>query len=127
VRARGAVKVALIVRRAGRTFEHREGVPLRPGDEVRLSVESAGGGFLTVLGPAAGDELAPYYEALAAPAGTFTVPDSLVLDAHVGPEQWIVALSPEPLAARVLAARLRRGDTPRAAVTVVRITKEPAP
>lgn len=124
IQSRGGLKATLAVRREGRVFAHRAGLPLRQGDQVRLSIESPTSGFVTVLGPGKDGELAAYYEAIAVSAGTFAVPDSLVLDDHVGEEEWLVLLTPAPLSAREAIARVERKEPLEASTTVLRIVKE---
>ena len=127
IRAMGAVKATLTVRRQGRTFLYREGVLLREGDQVRLSVESPRAGFLTVLGTAGRGKIVTYYNALKTTPGTFTVPDSLVLDDQLNTEQWFVILAKKEVESDIYIKRLREKETLDAKATVIRIVKEATP
>jgi hypothetical protein len=127
IRAMGAVKATLTVRRQGRTFLYREGVLLREGDQVRLSVESPHAGFLTVLGTAGRGKIETYYNALKTTPGTFTVPDSLVLDDQLNTEQWFVILAKKEVESDIYIKRLREKESLDAKATVIRIVKEATP
>ncbi|MBW1807428.1 MAG: hypothetical protein JRJ19_12875 [Deltaproteobacteria bacterium] len=127
IRAMGAVKATLTVRRQGRTFLYREGVLLRPRDQVRLSIESPQAGFLTVLGTSGRGKIEIYYNALKTTPGTFTVPDSLVLDDQLNTEQWFVILAKKEVESDVYIKRLREKEALDAKATVIRIVKEATP
>jgi len=127
IRARGALKVELTVRRGDRTFAYNEGVLLRSGDRLRLSLEAPVAGFLTLIGRDQRGRWTVYYDGLATAAGTWTAPDSLVLDDDPHPEQWFAVLSPKRVDARVLLERLRAGLPLEAAATVLTLDKEAGP
>lgn len=124
IRARGALKVGLTVRRAERTFAFREGVLLRPGDRVRLSLEATEAGFLTLIGRDQHGRWTIYYDGLPTTAGTWTVPDSLVLDDDPNPEHWYALLTSERIEAKKLLDRLRAGQPLEAAASMLTLTKE---
>lgn len=127
IRAMGTVKATLTVQREGRTFQHREGVLLREGDRVRLSVESPQSGHLTVLARSHGGKFEVYYDALRTTAGDYTVPDSLILDDQVGMEDWFIILAPAGKDPREYVQKLRSGATLDARATVIRVVKEAKP
>lgn len=127
IRAMGAVKATLTVQRNGRTFQYREGVLLREGDRVRLSVESPHSGHLTVLARHAGGQFEVYYDALETTAGEYTVPDSLILDEHVGAEDWFIILAPAGKDPRDYVQKLKSGKPLDARATVIRVMKEAKP
>jgi len=127
IRAMGAVKATLAVQRNGRTFQYREGVLLREGDRVRLSVESPRSGHLTVLARQSGGKFEVYYDALQTTAGEFTVPDSLILDDHVGAEDWFIILAPAGKDPRDYVQKLKSGESLDARATVIRVMKEAKP
>ncbi len=124
IRARGALKVELTVRRDERTFAFREGVLLRPGDRVRLSLEATESGFLTLIGRDQRGRWTVYYDGLPTTAGTWTVPDSLVLDDDPNPEHWYALLTSERIEANTLLDRLQAGQPLEAAATVLTLHKE---
>ncbi len=127
IRAMGAVKATLTVQRNGRTFQYREGVLLREGDRVRLTVESPKSGHLTVLARGPGGRFEVYYDALRTTAGDYTVPDSLILDEHVGVEDWFIILDDEGRDPRQYVQKLRSGAPLDARATVIRVVKEAKP
>lgn len=127
IRAMGAVKATLTVQRNERTFQYRDGVLLREGDRVRLSVESPQSGHLTVLARTHGGKFEVYYDALKTTAGEFTVPDSLILDDHVGVEDWFIILAPAGRDPREYVQKLQSGDALDARATVIRVAKEAKP
>lgn len=127
IRAMGAVKATLTVQRNGRTFQYREGVLLREGDRVRLSVESPKSGHLTVLARGPGGQFEVYYDALRTTAGDYTVPDSLILDEQVGVEDWFIILDEEGKDPREYVRRLQSGAPLDARATVIRVVKEAKP
>jgi hypothetical protein len=127
IRAMGAVKATLTVQRNGRTFQYREGVLLREDDRVRLSVESPQSGHLTVLARQAGGKFEVYYDAIKTTAGEYTVPDSLILDDHVGVEDWFIILAPAGKDPREYVQKIRSGAPLDARATVIQIMKEAKP
>ncbi|MBN2498488.1 MAG: hypothetical protein JXR96_28110 [Deltaproteobacteria bacterium] len=127
IRARGTATAELAVLRDGRTFTYRDGVLLRAGDRVRLSVQSPTGGFLSLIARCGPSRMEIYYDNLEAHAGTYTVPDSLILDDGVEAEEWIVILSPDPIPARSLADTIRAHEPLQGAVSVIRVVKEALP
>lgn len=127
IRAMGAVKATLTVQRNGRTFQYREGVLLREGDRVRLSVESPQSGHLTVLARHGGGKFEVYYDAVKTTAGEYTVPDSLILDDHVGVEDWFIILAPAGKDPREYVQKLKSGAPLDARATVIRVMKEAKP
>lgn len=124
IRARGTLKVSLMVKREGRAFVHRAGVPLRPGDQVRLTVEAPSPGFLTVLGQEQAGAVSVYHDGVRTTAGSFTVPGSLVLDDYVGEEAWFIILAPQHLPADEYIQTLRAGEHLAGDVAVLRLLKE---
>jgi hypothetical protein len=126
IRAMGSLKANLAIRRDDRVFTHRPGVLLRPGDQVRLSIESPQSGYLTLISRI-GNQYDVYYNSLKAPAGTYTVPDSLILDDDLDQEEWFIILSPKKAAAQKLIQLLRQNKQLKGAATSIRITKEAAP
>jgi hypothetical protein len=127
IRAMGAVKATLTVQRNERTFQYREGVLLREGDRVRLSVESPQSGHLTVLARGPSGQFEVYYDALQTTAGDYTVPDSLILDEQVGVEDWFIILDDEGRDPREYVQKLRSGSPLDARATVIRVVKEAKP
>jgi hypothetical protein len=127
IRAMGAVKARLTVLREARTFVYREGVLLRPGDRVRLTVESPSSGYLTVVARGGADRYEVYYDGIQATAGSYTVPDSLILDESLASEDWFVILAEEKLESNVYIQRLRQGQPMRAHMSRIRIVKEAVP
>jgi hypothetical protein len=127
IRSMGAFKTTMTVRRGERTFVHRQGVPLREGDQVRLSLEAPASGFLTVLGQAGAGPVEVYYDGVQTRPGTFTVPVSLVLDGDVGAEEWTVILAPERKPASFYSGAIREGRPLDAPANRIRITKEASP
>jgi hypothetical protein len=127
IRAMGAVKATLTVQRNGRTFQYREGVLLREDDRVRLSVESPQSGHLTLLARQGGGKFEVYYDALKTTAGEYTVPDSLILDDHVGVEDWFIILAPAGKDPREYVQKLKSGAALDARATVIRVMKEAKP
>jgi hypothetical protein len=127
IRAMGAVKATLTVQRNERIFQYREGVLLREGDRVRLTVESPRSGHLTVLARGPGGRFEVYYDALKTTAGEYTVPDSLILDEHVGVEDWFIILDDAGRDPREYVQKLRSGAPLDARATVIRVVKEAKP
>ena len=127
IRAMGALKATLTVQRNGRTFQYREGVLLREGDRVRLSVESPQSGHLTVLARGHAGKFEVYYDALRTTAGEYTVPDSLILDDHVGVEDWFIILAPAGKDPREYVQEIQSGEALDARATVIRVLKEAKP
>lgn len=127
VRSKGAPKIELTVQRSDRTFTYRQGMLLRQGDRVRVTVESATPGWLCLLGRDGRGQVSVYYEKTQIKAGTYTLPDSLELDAAEGVEQWYAVLSEAPISAPALAEKLRRGEALEGRVTVIEIVKEATP
>lgn len=127
IRAMGAVKATLTVQRNGRTFQYREGVLLREGDRVRLSVESPQSGHLTVVARQGGGKFEVYYDALKTTAGEYTVPDSLILDDYVGVEDWFIILAPAGRDPREYVQKLKSGAPLDARATLIQIMKEARP
>lgn len=127
IRAMGALKATLTVQRNGRTFRYRPGVLLREGDRVRISVESPRSGHLTVLARGHGGKFEVYYDALPTTAGEYTVPDSLILDEHVGVEDWFIILAPAGKNPGEYVKQLSSGEPLEARATVIRVVKEAKP
>lgn len=127
IQARGSIKAGLTVQRGERVFQHREGVLLRPGDKLRLSVESSRAGYVTLIGRNQRGGMAVYYDGLQTKAGTWNAPDSLVLDEDLQPERWYVLLSLEPTDAADMQERLRRGEPLGMSSAVLTLEKEAAP
>lgn len=94
VRVKGdALSAELFVKRDAEVFRYRPGVALRPGDRVRISVESQRPGYLSVFGRDARGHVSVYYAGLLTSSGRYTVPDSLILDETDGDEQWVLVHS----------------------------------
>lgn len=127
IRAMGALKATLTVQRDGRTFQYREGVLLREGDRVRLSVESPQSGHLTVLARGPGGTFEVYYNAIKTTLGDYTVPDSLILDEQLGAEEWFIILAPKVRDPRDYIQKLQSGASLDARATVIRVVKEAKP
>jgi hypothetical protein len=90
-------------------------------------VESPHSGHLTVLARHAGGKFEVYYDALETTAGEYTVPDSLILDDHVGAEDWFVILAPAGKDPREYVQKLKSGAPLDARATVIRVMKEAKP
>lgn len=127
IRSMGALKATLTIQRDGRTFRYRPGVLLREGDRVRLSVESPQSGHLTVLARDQAGKFEVYYDALRTTAGEYTVPDSLILDDHVGVEDWFIILAPAGKDPREYVQKLLSGEPLDVRATVIRVVKEAGP
>lgn len=123
----GALPVDVVVRRDDRLFELAPGVPLRPGDALRIEVSAARAGFVSaVLVDAKGASLV--YDAVPVPRGVSVLPDSLVLDDVTGAEAMHVVFTTTPPASGAVVEAVRR-DPRRAgdARAVVSWHKEPRP
>ena len=69
-------------------------------------------------------KLTVYYDSLKTEAGTFTVPDSLILDDSLNTEQWHILLAPAPIEASIYLDRLRRNQPLDVALTSIQVAKE---
>lgn len=125
--ARGALKASLTAKRGERAFAYREGVLLRAGDQLRLTVETESGGYLSLLGRDQRGQVSVYYRSIPIPPGSATAPDSLVLDDDLGSEDWIVVVTPEPIAAEELIRRLESGAPLGGQGALLTLEKEPLP
>lgn len=111
VRVKGEVfRADLYVKRGEQVWKHRPELGLRPGDQLRLQVESSHASYLTLLGRDAHRQIHTYYAGLRTQAGVYTVPDSLMLDSQEGDEQWLLVLSEQPLSADSLVQRFERDE-----------------
>jgi hypothetical protein len=126
VRTKGGPSAELIVQRDGRTFAHRQGVLLRPGDRVRLRLQTGAGGFLTVV---ARDPrgLTTLYDAVELSGGEPFAPGSWVLDDSSADETWFVSVSHEPVRAADLREALRQGRAVTEPLAVLLLKREPLP
>jgi hypothetical protein len=127
VRARGGLVVELDVKRDARTFEWHDGVLLRAGDQVRFTVQSAHGGHLTIVGRDDDGHTSVYYDDMPVPAGTFTLPDSLALDAHVGSEEVLVVVNDAPVGGTQALAALHDHRVPAGQAVQLTWRTEPRP
>lgn len=128
VRTRGgALAVDVVVRRGDRLFDLAPGVPLRPGDTLRVEVTSPRAGFVSaVLVDARGAALV--YDAVTVPRGAFVLPDSLVLDDVTGAEALhVVFTSSRPVRSAIVEAVARDAADAGEARAVVTWHKEPRP
>jgi hypothetical protein len=120
----GGIAAELYVKRGERVFRPRPDEPLKPGDRVRLSVEAASAGYLSVLARDERGAVSVYYDRLPVRPGRFTVPDSLLLDASTSDELWLVVLADEPHAADHYAQAFAAGKPPAAAHALLTLRKE---
>jgi len=108
IRVRGGVSATLVVKRQARVFEAVAGVPLKPGDQLRVRVDDPEGGLLYLLGLDEHGAVTWYVggngpiAAVRADAGTTTLPGSLTLDDSAMQEALILVLAKEPLTAAAL-------------------------
>src|SRR6185312_6857410 len=96
VRVKGdpGVVVQLAVKRGDQVWQHREEVPLRPGDRLMLALNSDAG-YVSLLGRDVAGHITTYY-------------DALPTEAEVYAESW---KHDAPIAAAHTLIRLRK-DTP---------------
>lgn len=131
IRTRGAAQalpIDVVIRRDGRVFALASGVPLRPGDAVRVEVTAPSAGFVSaVLVDARASTLV--YDAVPVGRGVHLLPDSLVLDDVTGVETLhVVFTRARPSDARtVIDAVMRDTATAGDARATVRWHKEPRP
>lgn len=121
------LRVEVVVRRAAHVFALAPGVPLRPGDTVRIEVTAPADGFVSaVLVDARAS--AVVYEAVPVARGVTMLPDSLVLDDVTGAEALHVIFTRAPASSRALLdAVARDASTAGDARAVVEWHKEPGP
>src|SRR6185312_12853505 len=125
VRVKGdpGVVVQLAVKRGDQVWQHREEVPLRPGDRLMLALNSDAG-YVSLLGRDVAGHITTYYDALPTEGGRFVAPDSLTLDGQAGDELWLVVFSPQPTAAEVYAESWKHDAPIAAAHTLIRLRKD---
>lgn len=119
----------VVVRRGDHTFVWNPGIPLRPGDALRLLWQ--GRDRVSVVLLDAQGKTSPLYDR-AAPGADGALAGSLVLDDAVGAEELLIAWGAKPIAAAELAQAVEqsKGKPPAlAGVQVVRLSwqKEPLP
>jgi len=125
VRVKGnGLAVELHVKRGERVFRPRPDERLRAGDRVRLSVEAARAGYLTLLARDEHGSVSVYYDRLPVQPGHFTVPDSLLLDDSASDEVWLVLLASEPRAGADHARAFAAGRAPGAPHVSFTLRKE---
>jgi hypothetical protein len=105
-------------------FRPRADEALKAGDRVRLSVEAARPGYLSLLARDERGEVTVYYDRLPVQAGRFTAPDSLLLDASSSDELWLVIVAGEPQSAVRYARALAAGQPPDATHVLLTVHKE---
>jgi hypothetical protein len=91
---------------------------------VRLSVEAARAGYLTLLARDEHGSVSVYYDRLPVQPGHFTVPDSLLLDDSASDEVWLVLLASEPRAGGDHAQAFAAGQAPGAPHVSFTLRKE---
>jgi hypothetical protein len=125
VRIKGdGLAAELYVKRGERVFRPQRDERLRAGDRVRLSVETARAGYLTLLARDDGGTVSVYYDRLPVQPGRFIAPDSLLLDDSASDEVWLVLLSSEPRAGQDLAQAFAAGRAPDAPHVSFTLRKE---
>ena len=127
IRARGSLKVMLVLKRGQEVRRYRTGEPLYSGDQIRLTLESHKSGYLTVIAKDDNNETHVYYDAIPTTAGSFTVPDSLLLDDYVGDEIWLVLLSDQRRSAKEYTTKWLNGEQLQAESTLISIKKKKQP
>lgn len=112
VRVKGAavLQASLSVQRGPQKWVHRPEIQLRADDQLMLTVDTDGPGFVTLLGRDTRGEITVYYDALPTAGGRFVSPTSLTLDSQPGDELWLVVFAPEERAADAYAKGLT-GDS----------------
>jgi len=125
IRIKGSGLAAeLYVKRGQRVFRPRPDEALKAGDRVRLSVEAARSGYLSLLARDERGAVSVYYDRLPVQAGRFTAPDSLLLDASPGDELWLVIVASEPRPADQYAHAFAAGHIPDATHVLLTLHKE---
>lgn len=108
VKGAAALQASLSVQRGQQRWLHRPEIPLRPDDQLMLTLETEGPGYVTLLGRDARGEIAVYYDALPVAGGRFIAPTSLTLDSQPGDELWLAVFSREQRDARAYVAMFAR-------------------
>jgi hypothetical protein len=125
IRVKGPeLAVRLYVKRGEFVFQPRPDEVLKPGDRVRLSVDSARTGYLSVLSRDERGAVSVYYDQLPVQPGRFTVPDSLVLDAATSDEVWLVVLAAQPQPAARYSPAFAAGRAPDDTHVLLTVRKE---
>jgi hypothetical protein len=125
IRIKGdGLTAALYVKRGERVFRPQPDERLKAGDRVRLSIETAHAGYLTLLARDERGAVSVYYDRLPVQPGRFTVPDSLLLDDAPGDELWLVLLASEPRNSDEHARAFAAGQVPDAPHVVFTLRKE---
>ena len=101
---KGTLAVEMSARRAGLVFAVEQGTPVRPGDELQLTVRSAASARYVLVGSVDGTgRFSPFYpatdagESVALPPHGQPLAPPIVLDAAPGPERILVLTSARPL------------------------------
>jgi hypothetical protein len=125
VRVKGnGLSAELYVKRGERVFRPQRDERLRAGDRVRLSVETARAGYLTLLARDDRGTVSVYYNRLPVQPGRFIAPDSLLLDDSASDEVWLVLVSSEPRSSQDLAQAFAAGRAPNAPHVSFTLRKE---
>lgn len=125
VRIKGnGLAVELYVKRGERVFRPRADEALEPGDRVRVQVETASAGYLSLLARDERGAVSVYYDRLPVQPGRFTAPDSLLLDSSSSDEQWLVLLASEARPASDYARAFAQGKAVDAAHLLLTLHKE---
>ena len=113
VRAKGnSLNAELYVKRGSDVWQHRPEVSLQPGDALRLQVVSTHAGYLTLLGRDSSGLVSVHYDRLVTSGGRYTAPDSLILDAEGGDEQWLLVFDRDAQPAGAFTEAFARGQLP---------------
>lgn len=88
--ARGALKAEVLVKRADAVFLYDNKSKLADGDQLRVQLDMPQSGYVTIVGESAASGRVMYYENVYVEGGTWTMPDSLQLDASWSGEDLYV-------------------------------------
>lgn len=122
VRAKGnTLQAELYVKRGDAVWVHQPEIAVQPGDALRLQVVSTRAGYLTLLGRDASGRVSVYYDQLVTSGGRFSAPDSLILDAGGGDEEWLLVFDPQARPASDYGQAFAHGELPEAAHAVFRL------
>jgi hypothetical protein len=124
IKGRSPLRAELFVKRGEQVWKFRPELGLRAGDRVRVVIEREQPGYLTLLGRDARGRVSVYYEGIPTAAGRYAVPDSLILDAQEGDEQWLLIVTPEPPAADSYRDGFARAELPEAEHALFMLHKE---
>lgn len=126
ITSRGGVAITVDVLRGDDTFQYREGVLLKGGDRIRLTLASAATGFVSVIGRGADGAPVVHYDNEPVTAGTDTLPDSLELDDAAGPEELLIFHAPQPVPTARLLESIRTGEWTGLSPIRLLLQKEPS-